>query len=109
MFRLIAAALVSAYAILALIGPEQGSASNRAGMLGGWAIPEADLQIGNNYRLSAPVRLKVDPTPSADATARLDAGAAVVVLANTATGYARVRDDQGRIGFVPARVLTSAL
>lgn len=109
MFRLIAAALVSAYALLALTGSEQHTVTQQAGMMAITRRPAPTLQVGSNYLVTAPVGLRNEAHDNAAALAHLTAGAPVLVLSSAPQGYARVRDDAGRTGYVPAAVLSEAL
>lgn len=109
MFRLIAAALVLAYAVLALTGSTSSSADPQTGIMAMQRAPARDLRVGSSYVVAAPVRLRQQPGHDQEPLARLGPGAAVIVLSGAPSGFAQVRDDAGRTGYIPAAALSEAL
>ena len=109
MFRLIAAALVLAYAVLALTGSAPSPADPQAGIMAMQTAPARDLRVGSSYVVAAPVRLRQQPGHDQEPLARLGPGAAVIVLSGAPSGFAEVRDDAGRTGYIPAAALSEAL
>lgn len=107
MFRAIALSLVSAFGLLAVIGPE-GDLKAAGATPVGHTLAGNGFQPGGRYVVQAPTGLLSAPGPGAMATSRLIRGTPVLVLGTASEGLVRIRDHVGQTGYVPATRLAAA-
>lgn len=132
MFRLLAIALVSTFALLGVMGTvsDQETTSGPAQMSlagqpeAGWvwtdtaetgpaqagviAVGAPVLQSGSRYITASEARLRRQPRPDATVMTELAPGAPVTVVRDLPGGFAEVQSADGLIGYLPAAVLHPA-
>ena len=103
MFRLIAIALVPAFALLGLMGADAAAPYRGAGLVG--LAPAASVRP--SVVTTTKVQLRTVPKLSGEVIGVIEPGVRVVVLAGGPQGFMMVRDDAGRQGYVPTSDLTA--
>lgn len=107
MFRMIAIALISTFALLGVMAGDGGApgaaSANRSSHL---SPPE--VMVGSSYVVASPAILMRSPEPTAETLTELGMGSHLLLLGRAAQGFARVRDPaSGHTGYIDASALSA--
>lgn len=110
MFRLIAISLTSTFILLGLFGaggePPTTGTYAVTGLPADLRTPSIHPQLPVLYVSAPAVPLHEAPAPDAGIIDELPAGARVQLIDARLDGFARVRDDIGRLGYLSAEALS---
>ena len=109
MLRLIAICLALPFTLLLLAAADSPSRNSDLAPFGAPASIRAKAHLvgGETYQLQANVALRMKPEDDARRMGQLVSGSPVMLLEVSDNGYAHIRDQSGRVGYLPTRVLAA--